>query len=63
MNGCIRDKTAESRGEENGAVCLSQNYLEMNEIGKEKLKQAADRLLNVWNKMNEECAERQRKEK
>jgi len=54
---------AESRGEENGVACLSQNYLEMNEIGKEKLKQAADRLLNVWNKMNEECAERQRKEK
>lgn len=51
------DSIIENRREENGAVCLSRNYLEMNEIGREKLKQAADRLLGIWNKGNEECVE------
>jgi len=50
----------ENAGEENGIVCLSRNYLEMNETGKEKLKQAADRLLGIWNKINDECAEKQK---
>ena len=56
----MRDKVTESRRKENGIACLSRNYLEMNEIGKEKLKQAADKLLTIWNKANEEYTEKKR---
>ena len=53
----------ESRREENGIACLSRNYLEMNETGKEKLKQAADKLLTIWNKANEGYTEKKKEKK
>jgi len=46
---------------ENDVASLGRNYLEMSETGKEKLKQAADRLLEIWNKGNEECLEKKEK--
>jgi hypothetical protein len=32
---------------------LSQNYHEMSEIGKEKLKQVSERILSIYNLVNE----------
>ena len=33
---------------------LSQNYLKMNETGKEKLKEVSEKILDIWNVVNKE---------
>ena len=33
---------------------LSQNYTEMNETGKEKLKEVSEKILDIWNVVNKE---------
>jgi len=33
---------------------LSQNYKEMNETGREKLKEVSEKMLDIWNVVNEE---------
>jgi hypothetical protein len=40
--------------EENNVDLLSQNYKEMNETGKEKLKEVSDLILDIWNTVNED---------
>jgi hypothetical protein len=32
---------------------LSQNYQKMNETGKEKLKEVSEKILDIWNVVNE----------
>jgi len=32
---------------------LSQNYFKMNETGKEKLKEISEKILDIWNVVNE----------
>jgi len=38
--------------EEKGDDQLSQNYLEMDETGKEKLKKVSEKILDIWNVVN-----------
>jgi len=33
---------------------IRQNYMEMDETGKEKLKEVSKQVLNIWNTVNEE---------
>jgi hypothetical protein len=40
--------------EEDNVDLLSQNYNEMNETGKEKLKEVSDLILDIWNTVNED---------
>jgi len=42
--------------EEKGDDQLSQNYLEMDETGKEKLKKVSDKILDIWNVVNEKLS-------
>ena len=39
--------------ERNNIDQLSQNYTEMNETGKEKLKEVSEKILDIWNVVNE----------
>jgi hypothetical protein len=41
-------------GEQNNIDLLSHIYREMDEMGKEKLRQVSKQLLNIWNTVNEE---------
>ena len=45
-------------GEDIKVDLLSQNYREMNETGKEKLKQVAGQVLDIWKTVNEDNAEK-----
>jgi hypothetical protein len=38
---------------EDNVDLLSHNYNEMNEMGKEKLKEVSDLILEIWNTVNE----------
>ena len=42
---------------ENNDDLLSQNYNEMTEIGKEKLKEISENVLNIWKVVNEKESE------
>lgn len=41
-------------GQERDVDLLSQNYINMNETGKEKLKKVSKQLLGIWNTVNDE---------
>ena len=43
--------------EDNKDDQLSRNYKDMNETGKEKLKEVSESLLKIWNTVNDEKTE------
>ena len=45
MNDTITDKENDE---------LTKNYEEMNEVGKEKLKEISKKILDIWNIVNDE---------
>jgi len=46
----MEEKTTDVK---NDIELLRENYLEMNETGKEKLKEISEKVLDIWNTVNE----------